>query len=77
MFHQLGRLMGCPDALSHRPDYGAGSENLDFTLLWLELFWIWAMEGIAVDGPEIPLLHNVQKVFATEPELEDPIALVT
>jgi hypothetical protein len=34
------------------------------------------MEGIAVDGPEIPLLRDVRKVFATEPELEDPVALV-
>jgi hypothetical protein len=34
------------------------------------------MEGIVVDGPEVPLLHDVRKAFATEPELEDPIALV-
>jgi hypothetical protein len=34
------------------------------------------MEGIAVDRPEIPLLRDVRKVFATEPELEDPVALV-
>jgi hypothetical protein len=34
------------------------------------------MEGIAVDGPEIPLLRDVRKAFATEPELEDPVALV-
>jgi hypothetical protein len=34
------------------------------------------MEGIAVDRPEIPLLRDIRKVFVTEPELEDPIALV-
>jgi hypothetical protein len=68
--------MGRLDALSRRPDHGAGSENSDVMLLRLELFRIWAMEGIAVDGPEIPLLRNVWKVFATEPELEDPVALV-
>jgi hypothetical protein len=76
LFHQLGRLMGCLDTLSHRPDHGAGSENSDVTLLRPELFQIRVMEGIAVDGLEIPLLRNVQKVFATELELEDPVALV-
>jgi hypothetical protein len=45
-------------------------------LLRPELFRIHAMEGIAVDGPEIPLLRDVRKAFATEPELEDPVALV-
>jgi hypothetical protein len=35
------------------------------------------MEGIVVNGPKIPLLCDVQKVFATEPELEDPAVLVT
>jgi hypothetical protein len=33
-------------------------------------------EGILVAGPKIPLLCDVQKAFATELELEDPIALV-
>jgi hypothetical protein len=45
-------------------------------LLRPELFQIRAMEGIAVDGPEIPLLRDVRKAFATELELEDPVALV-
>jgi hypothetical protein len=76
LFHQPGRLMGRPDALSRRPNHGAGSENSDVTLLRPELFQIWAMEGIVVGGPEIPLLRDVRKVFATEPELEDPVALV-
>jgi hypothetical protein len=34
------------------------------------------MEGITVDGPKIPLLRDVRKAFVTEPELEDPVALV-
>jgi hypothetical protein len=68
--------MGHPDALSCHPDHGAGSENSDVTLLRPELFRIRAMEGIVVDGPEIPLLRDVRKVFATEPELEDPAVLV-
>jgi hypothetical protein len=76
LFHQPGRLMGRPDVISHRPDHGAESENSNVTLLWPELFRIRAMEGITVDRPEIPLLHNVWKVFATEPELKDPVALV-
>jgi hypothetical protein len=46
------------------------------TLFRPELFRIRAMEGITVNGPEIPLLRDVWKVFATEPELEDPVALV-
>jgi hypothetical protein len=33
LFHQPGRLMGCPDALSCRLDHGAGLENSDVTLL--------------------------------------------
>jgi hypothetical protein len=77
LFHQPGCLMGRPDALLRHPDHRAGSENSDVTLLWLELFWIHAMEGIVVDGPEILLLRDVQKAFATKPELEDPVALVT
>jgi hypothetical protein len=78
LFHQPGRLIGCPDALLCRPDHRDGLENSDITLLWPELFQIRAMEGIAVDvdGPEIPLLRNVRKAFATELELEDPVALV-
>jgi hypothetical protein len=77
LFHQPGRLIGRPDVLSRCLDHSARFENLDVTLLWPELFQIWAMEGIAVDGPEIPLLHDVWKVFANELELEDPVALVT
>jgi hypothetical protein len=76
LFHQQGRLMGRPDMLSSRLDHGAGSENLDVTLLWPELFWIHTMEGIAVDRPEIPLLCDVRKAFATELELEEPVALI-
>jgi hypothetical protein len=34
------------------------------------------MEGITVDGLEIPLLCDVRKVFVTELELEDLVALV-
>jgi hypothetical protein len=76
LFHQPGRLMGRPDALSRCPDHDAGSENSDVTLLRPELFRIWAMEGIAVDGPEVLLLCDVRKAFATELELKDPVALV-
>jgi hypothetical protein len=67
LFHQPGRLIGRPDVLSCHSDHGAGFENSDVMLLWPELFRI----------REIPLLHDVWKVFVTEPELEDPIALVT
>jgi hypothetical protein len=35
------------------------------------------MEAIVVNGPEIPLLHDVRKAFATEPELEDPVETLT
>jgi hypothetical protein len=78
LFHQPGRLMGRPDVLSRRPDHRAGSEkeNSEVKLLRLELFRIHAMEGIVVDGPKIRLLCDVRKVFATEPELKDPVALV-
>jgi hypothetical protein len=68
--------MGRSDVLSCRLDHRAGSENSDVTLLQPELFWIHAIEGIVVDRPEIPLLRDVRKAFATEPELEDPVALV-
>jgi hypothetical protein len=76
LFHQLGHLMGRPNVLSCRLDHGAGFENSDVTLLRPELFQIRTMEGIAVNGPEIPLLRDIRKAFATEPELEDPVALV-
>jgi hypothetical protein len=68
LFHQPGCLMG-------RLDHRAGSQNSDVTLLRLKLFQIHVMEGITVNGPEIPLLRDVWKVFATKPELEDPVAL--
>jgi hypothetical protein len=32
--------------------------------------------SIAVGRPKIPLLHDIQKAFVTELELEDPIALI-
>jgi hypothetical protein len=70
LFHQPECLMGRPDVLSRRPDHRA------VTLLQPELFRIRAMEGIAVDRPEIPLLCDVRKVFTTELELEDPVMLV-
>jgi hypothetical protein len=62
--------MGCPDVLSHRSNPGVGSKNLDVTLL------VWVMEGTIINRPEVPLLCDVWKVFTTEPELEDPVALV-
>jgi hypothetical protein len=34
------------------------------------------MDGIAVNRPKVLRLHDTQKMFATKPELEDPIALV-
>jgi hypothetical protein len=40
-------------------------------LLHLELFCVQAMEGITVDGPKVPFLCNIWKVFTTQPELED------
>jgi hypothetical protein len=46
-------------------------------LLWPELLHIRAMEGIAVDRPKVPLLCDVQKMFVTEPELKDPVVLIT
>jgi hypothetical protein len=35
------------------------------------------MEGIMVDRPKVPLLHDVWKAFMTELELEDPVALIS
>jgi hypothetical protein len=45
-------------------------------LLHPELFHVQATEGITVDRPEILLLCDIWKVFATEPDLEDPVVLV-
>jgi hypothetical protein len=66
LFHQPGCLMGHPDTLSHHLDHGAGSENSDVTLLWLELFRVQAMERITVDGPEVPLLSHSLSLSSPE-----------
>jgi hypothetical protein len=67
-FHQPGCLMSCPDALSCCPDHGAGSENSDVMLLCPELFCVWVMEGIAVNGPAC-CLGNSQEPEGPVPPL--------
>jgi hypothetical protein len=44
-------------------------------LLSPALFRIRALEGIAVAGPEVPLLRDVREALGSEPDLEEPVAL--
>jgi len=54
--------MGKPDTLSQRPDYSTGtSDNKDVTLFHLEMFTIWALEGIKLEGAEKNMLSDICK----------------
>ena len=75
LHHKPGRLMGRPDALSRRPDHGSALDNQDVTLLSPELFHVRALEGVAITGPEAPVLRDIREALAGEPDLEDPVAL--
>jgi hypothetical protein len=55
--HRPGCSMGKPDALSRRSDHGTSDkDNMDVTLLSLELFAIRALEGIVLVGEEGEIL---------------------
>ncbi|CAK5268475.1 unnamed protein product, partial [Mycena citricolor] len=75
LHHQPGRLMGCLDALSCRPDHGVASDNADVTLLRPELFHVRALEGLTVSGPEAPLLRDIWEALTGTPNMEEPIVL--
>jgi len=52
--------MGKPDALSHRSDYGTGTnDNSDIVLLFLKLFAIHVLEGLQFAGLEQDILRDI------------------
>jgi hypothetical protein len=54
--------MGKPDALSRRPDHSNGSgDNNDVVLLKPELFAIWALEGLVVEGEEKEIVQEIRR----------------
>ena len=75
LHHQPGSRMGRPDALSRRPDHGAGPDNQDVTLLRPELFHVRATEGVVLSGPEAPILRDIREALSATPDLEEPVAV--
>ena len=54
--------MGKPDTLLHQADHGTrAGDNNNIILLRPELFAIWALEGLAIQGEEVPILADIQK----------------
>jgi hypothetical protein len=55
--HKPGRSMGKLDALSRRADHGSGQgDNDNLTLLAPELFRIYALAGVRLEGDERNIL---------------------
>jgi len=60
--HCPDHSIGKSDILSWRPDYSTGtSDNKDVTLLRLEMFAIWALEGVELEGAKKNMLSNIHK----------------
>ncbi len=56
--HKPGRQMGRPDVLSRQVDHPRGADdNMDFTLLTLEVFKLRAMEAIMLEGEEAAFME--------------------
>ena len=54
--------MGKPDALLCWADHGTGTgDNDNIVLLMPELFAIWALEGLVIQGEEVSILADIQK----------------
>ena len=54
--------MGKPDALSCQADHRTGAgDNDNIVLLRPELFAIWALEGLAIQGEEVSILADIWK----------------
>ena len=54
--------MGKPDTLLHWADHGTGAgDNNNIVLLRPELFAIWALEGLAIQGEEVSILADIWK----------------
>jgi hypothetical protein len=54
--------MGKPDALSRQADHGSGQgDNNNLTLLALELFRIYALAGVRLEGDECNILREVRR----------------
>src|SRR6266581_8513346 len=59
--HCPGKLMGKPDALSHRVDHPQGEgDNVDATLLHPEWFEVWMAEGALIGGEETGMLERIR-----------------
>ena len=53
LHHRPGQSMGKADVLSRRSDNGSGvGDNENVTLLFPELFAIWALKGVTAVGEE-------------------------
>jgi len=60
--HCPGCSMEKPDILSQRPVHGTGtSDNEDITLLYLEMFTIWTLEGVELKGIKKNVLSGICK----------------
>src|SRR6266446_7013192 len=58
--HKLGRQMGRPDALSRGVDHPRGVEdNMDCTLLTLEVFELRVTEAVTLEGEEAAFMEQI------------------
>jgi len=72
LHHKPGKMMGKPDALSHRADHGTGADdNSDIVLLPPKLFAVRALEGLEFAGPEWDILWDVHR--STKHLEEEPV----
>jgi len=72
LHHKPGKMMGKPDALSHRADHGTGADdNSDIVLLPPKLFAVHALEGLEFAGPEWDILWDVHR--STKRLEEEPV----
>src|SRR5258706_229592 len=68
--HKPGRQMGRPDALSRWADHPRGvDDNMDFTLLTLEVFELRATEAITLEGEEAVFMEQIRQ----SAQFDDPV----
>ena len=74
MHHWLGRSMGRSDALLCQVDHGSGAnDNENIVLLTLDLFVIWALEGLELIGEEKEILREIKREMENA-EREEAVA---
>ena len=62
LHHKPGKMMGKPDALSHRVDHGTGADdNSNIVLLPPKLFVVHTLEGLEFARSERDILQDIRQ----------------